>query len=490
MQESERRGAADYLYLAALILLLILFTLVLIDYTQTAFSVLRFPYPVEYGEGPILDQTVHLARQENIYHADFSTLPFTITKYPPLFQAFQIPFYWLSGPAYWYGRLISMICALVSAVLLSLITFTLTRDGIAAAVSGLLLAAFPYFAYGAILNLGDSLALAFSLGGLYTIVRKPASRRAIWIASLLFCAAAFTNLLYIFAIPTTAFIWLLLEKQRRNAIWLLCLTLGFSLALTLVINLATGGGYLFNLSTANRFPFSYYPIVEHWLKIFLNTYILILCVLVFLILDRLSRPSQIWSLVIIFLFTAGVSAFSIGRAGASTNTLYPLLAALSLGGAALLYWAREHIWLRIAVTVLLAIQVYYFLGWAQQDFSPQLAGKLGNRRELDQLAQFVQQAPGPVLADEYMGLLPLYDRPISFMPFEFKQLQEIGAWDPASLIQSIQNRDFAAALLHNPRTWSFAIVTRWSPEIRQAIYNSYKHARTLAETLIYLPITD
>jgi hypothetical protein len=194
-----------------------------------------------------------------------------------------------------------------------------------------------------------------------------------------------------------------------------------------------------------------------------------------------------WTLVITFLVLAGISALNIGRAGANFNDLYPLLAALSLGGAALLAWAREHIWLRVAVTLLLAYQVYLFLGWAQQGFIDQLAGKLGNRRELDQLTQFVQDTPGPLLADEYMGLLPLNGRPIYFMPFEFKQLQEIGAWDQTALIQSIQNQEFPAVLLHLPRTWNFAIVTRWTPELRQAIYGSYEHARTLAESLIYLP---
>ena len=37
-----------------------------------------FPYSVDYGEGPILDQVMRLSKFQNIYKTDIEHLPFTV----------------------------------------------------------------------------------------------------------------------------------------------------------------------------------------------------------------------------------------------------------------------------------------------------------------------------------------------------------------------------------------------------------------------------
>ena len=37
--------------------------------------VVRFPYPMDYGEGPLLDQTRRLGRFERLYRSDLTTPP-------------------------------------------------------------------------------------------------------------------------------------------------------------------------------------------------------------------------------------------------------------------------------------------------------------------------------------------------------------------------------------------------------------------------------
>ena len=78
----------------------------------------RFPYPLDYGEGPLLDQIVRLAHFENIYRVDLTVPPYTVANYPPLFLLAQVPWLWAFGPAFWYGRAISAlgILALISVV--------------------------------------------------------------------------------------------------------------------------------------------------------------------------------------------------------------------------------------------------------------------------------------------------------------------------------------------------------------------------------------
>ncbi len=59
---------------------------------------------------------IRLARGEDIYPADLSAPPYTITNYPPLYVLAQVPFVQRVGPAFWYGRLISAVSAIAAAI--------------------------------------------------------------------------------------------------------------------------------------------------------------------------------------------------------------------------------------------------------------------------------------------------------------------------------------------------------------------------------------
>jgi hypothetical protein len=51
------------------------------------------------------------------------------------------------------------------------------------------------------------------------------------------------------------------------------------------------------------------------------------------------------------------------------------------------------------------------------------------RTELAGLEGIVDDSEGPVLADEYAGLLPLDGRGINLQPFEVTEPQRDGRWD-------------------------------------------------------------
>jgi len=53
--------------------------------------VIAFPYPMDYGEGPLLAQTRALGHRENIYRADLTSPPYTISNYPPLYPLVLSP---------------------------------------------------------------------------------------------------------------------------------------------------------------------------------------------------------------------------------------------------------------------------------------------------------------------------------------------------------------------------------------------------------------
>src|SRR5215216_3957929 len=67
-------------------------------FARHGLAALAFPYPLNYGEGPLLDQVSRLADLRNIYPADIADPPYAVSNYPPLFVGLQAPFVRLFGP--------------------------------------------------------------------------------------------------------------------------------------------------------------------------------------------------------------------------------------------------------------------------------------------------------------------------------------------------------------------------------------------------------
>src|SRR5215210_9325759 len=108
-------------------------------FVRHGLAALAFPYPLNYGEGPLLDQAARLADLKNIYPADLSKPPYVVSNYPALFVLLQAPFVWIFGPGFLYGRAISLLSTVAVAALVALTVHALTRDRTASAAGGLIL---------------------------------------------------------------------------------------------------------------------------------------------------------------------------------------------------------------------------------------------------------------------------------------------------------------------------------------------------------------
>src|SRR5829696_6782800 len=163
----------SYLNEAAKIVLgLFLVATVIIFALHTYLSV-AYPYSLDYGEAPLIDQAVRLSRGENIYRADISTPPYTIANYPPLYVISLIPFLnWFDSPFH-MARVISVIATLLSGAFISLIIYTLSKSRYAALAAAILFFASPYVVQWSVRARIDSLALAFATGALFVLVRWP-----------------------------------------------------------------------------------------------------------------------------------------------------------------------------------------------------------------------------------------------------------------------------------------------------------------------------
>jgi len=164
----------------AKIMFLIFSAVALILCLAYQFLAVTHRYSLDYGEAPLVDQAMRLASGQNIYRADISTPPYTISNYPPLYVALVAASVRFFGPSqsFFVGRIISILSAWASSILLMLIVYAPTRDRFAALSAGLIFLAFPFVVYWSPLLRIDMLALALSLAGLYLLAEASAEGEA------------------------------------------------------------------------------------------------------------------------------------------------------------------------------------------------------------------------------------------------------------------------------------------------------------------------
>jgi hypothetical protein len=115
---------------------------------------------------------------------------------------------------------------------------------------------------------------------------------------------------------------------------------------------------------------------------------------------------------------------------------------------------------------------------------------IANRDGLTRLEGVVEDSRGPVLADEYAGLLPLAGRGIYLQPFEMTQLQRDGRWNQRPLLASIERREFPAIFIWKPSYAQGVYRERWTQKMLETIDENYRPTHEYADTVVYHPRPD
>ena len=447
------------------------------------FLAVPYPYSLDYGEAPLVDQAMRLASGQNIYRADISTPPYTISNYPPLYVTLLAASVKLFGSSetFFVGRIISVLSAWISGICLILIVYALTRDRFSALSAGLIFLAFPFVLYWSPLLRIDMLALALSLSGLCLLVWEPLTAQRLFCTSLLLVAAIFTRQSYILAAPLAAFVWLLARDRQRAfifAAWVGSLTL----TLFLMLNVFTADGFYFNIVTANVNEFKVDLLKYNALRFARAALIPILLGVFSLFLSRRLNP--LWTLATPYLLGSIISAATIGKIGSNVNYLLELCAALSLATGAVVAWSRAHLQiniLRAIVMLAAALGVGNMIHVTVRDYTWGLRERRAALDELSKLEVLIADTPGSILADEYMGMLTLQGRPLVIQPFEVTQLAWAGRWDQTLLLDSINKKEFSAIIIYDV-AWANE---RWTPQMLDAIARSYRLVDIVADNKIY-----
>src|SRR5688572_435012 len=450
-----------------------------------AYQSLAIPhrYSLDYGEAPLVDQAMRLASGQNIYQAEISDLPYTISNYPPLYVSVLAASVKLFGPSQTFlvGRIISALSAWIASICIALSIYRLARDRFAAFSAAFIFLAFPFVMYWSPLLRIDMFALALSLSGLCVLVWDSLSARRLVGASLLFVAAIYTRQSYALAAPLAAFAWLW-ARDWRQALRLAALVGGLSFALFFVLNGLTRGGFYFNIVTANVNEFKMDLLIFNWERLRDAALIPILTGVLSLFLVRRWNP--LWPLAAPYLIGSTISAITIGKIGSNVNYLLELCAALSLAAGVVIAWSRVHLSLssfRAALLIILTFGLAKMLHVTWSDYTWDLRERRMAAADLSQLESLVAETPGLILADEYMGMLTLQGRPLLIQPFEVTQLAHAGKWDQTALLNSIKNKEFEAIIIYD-RPW---LNERWTPEMLDAINRSYRLIDVVAENKVY-----
>jgi hypothetical protein len=446
-----------------------------------------YRYSLDYGEAPLIDQAIRLSAGENIYRPDISMPPYTIANYPPLYVLTLIPFLnWFDSPFH-MARVISVIATLLSGTFISLMIYTLSKNRYAALIAATLFFASPYVMQWSGRARIDGLALAFATGALFVLVRWP-ERRWFWIAGgLLLVAAAYTRQSYALAAPLAGFAWLW-TKDKRQAIALALLVSGLGIVLFLLINFLTSGGFYYNIVTANVNEFSWARLMENLGLLWRDNQIILVLSALFLLIGWRSQKS--WPLLATFLVGAFMSGLTIGKIGSNINYFLELAAALALVGGVLVVWSQVYPWRNIVVLLVITLQIGLLLRSSlERNVDWILGPRYLDSEALQMLEQEVKRMDGPVLADEYMGLLTINHRPLYLQPFEVSQLANTGKWNQQPLLEDIENQTFDGIFIYQFNTWS-VYKERWTTEMLAAIDAYYRPVKTLADTVVYIPQQD
>ncbi len=323
-----------------------------IIYVVFAINLAQFPFDYDQGEGFELHDTVLLSEGQWPYR-DNAVYPFYASNYPPLYHVLLIPFVWLFGPQYWYGRLAGFAATLITAAAIGYAVQRATRQRVIAALAGLAFLASnyvyhtsPLFRQHATMVMFETLAIV-AAGLMFGRVRgpdearftsppspspssrrggsEPLDRRALIIALIALMAAGFTKQLAV-ATVGAFFAYFFVRAPRRA----LGYAIGFAVVAGLIflaINVSTGGQWWLNIITANvnlYIPSQFTDLAQQFVG--LHGALLILAGLYTLYELYFARLSiyTIW-----FAFAA-IDAVLAGKWGAGDSYFTTLIAAMCI----------------------------------------------------------------------------------------------------------------------------------------------------------------
>jgi hypothetical protein len=437
-----------------------------VSFSLTAVLLLFYPYAANYGETPLLNQALHINAGHNIYKSSLQIPPYSITNYTPLYPLLIGVVHRLSHlPLFVTGRSLSILASITSSLMIGFITCRWYHSATAGYLAVALFLGHPYVGLWSGLVRVDTTALAFSLTGLWIVSTRWRSPSWLALATICLLAAVFTRQTYLLAAPFASTVWLY-HNDRRRGIAFAAIFVLLGLAVYLVLNFVTQGGFYQNIVIANVNRFDLERTWNMSLLFFLTAPVLPILTIIGIrkTVERPIEPFFTWGLLP-YAGGALLTALTVGKIGSDINYFLELIAGSVIWAAGLFSQKPGR-----TTVVLLVFHSIWTMAFSGVVFHAPLVKMWKSKPEIDALARQVQQAAraGPVLADDRLDLVVLANQDIVYQPFEYTQLYEAGKWDPTVFIDEISNRIFPMILI-NPAYY----LERWPPPVYEAIQSHY-----------------
>lgn len=477
-----------------------------------SWTMIKFPGQLDYGEGPILQLALRVARGQSLYPPLNQGYPYAIASYLPFYYLLCAGAARLTGPSFAGGRLLSALAALAIATAVGLLVHRRTGSRWAGTVAAASILAIPVFLVWATLMRIDMVGLACSVAGLCLFDRGRRLAGIVLMALGVF--TRWTNLAPIAA----ALGGLLLQRRWRAAVGWGAAQLAVIASLILAAHLVTRGGMFEQLRwhtlTSLGKSWSWFQVYDllykgwkHWPVYYVLS--------VAGTLWCLARP-QHWPLA---LWSLGAWAIYLtsGRVGSTYNYfLEPFAAGMACTGILLaegLSATRtggEHSEgtrprgqpiappaalraLALAVMGSLALQMVHTS--VHRNETLQVIRPYADAQSSLEVVEALRRAPGMVMCED-VGLIELAGREVPFDPFEFTMLSRAGAIDPRPVLEDIRQGRFSlfvtrldmhrlAAQIGNSR-YAFAF-DRFPEEMVLALVQRYELAAVRQPYYLYVP---
>ncbi|MDQ7025391.1 MAG: glycosyltransferase family 39 protein [Anaerolineae bacterium] len=467
-----------------------------------AWNLMTFPYDYDQGEGFELVDTILFSQFRSPYQ-NTDSYPFYSSNYPPLYHVIAAPFVWIFGESYWYGRLLSLLSALIAAIAIGFAVYREGHHRWIALLSGLAFLSSNTIYHIAPLLRQHIMMVMFETVAIVILVQAYPKRQKCWIliGLLLIIAAGYTKqLAAITAIAVIA--WMILRNPRRGILW----TLGFTITGGLIfawMTLATNGEWWRQaiVANVNAFdPFQTFGLAWLWLR--LHAFLIIpalLLVLHDIYFERLSLYS-IWFIGSVILGAAGS-----GTWGAGDSYFATAIAAMCILSGIFFSRIIQRIWIfrdnyikrffqlarahigsplqalyRIAILLIPILYLSYGISTFKMPTDGAIFGTIADvlgieanvldrhydsatydvlgyanighfvtaddRVAGDFITEQIRQTDAPVMSEE-AGFSLVAGRDVITNPTQLRNLWLADLWDGSDLLSMIENREFGLIIL-------------------------------------------
>lgn len=237
--------------MAAALLILVGYFLIYVVY---AINLMQFPFDYDQGEGFELVDTIMFSQGRWPYQ-DTNIFPFYSSNYPPLFHVMAVPFVWIFGEAYWYGRLLGFLGTLVTAAAIGYAVYRESRHRGIAVLSGLaFLASNTVYHIGPLFRQHMTMVMFETLAVVVLAhaneIEDTAKRRRTIAAGLAFIlAAGYTKQLAV-ATAAAVFVFMFIRQPRRAVVWGIIFAV-IGAGIFVWMNVATNGQWWLQTIAAN-----------------------------------------------------------------------------------------------------------------------------------------------------------------------------------------------------------------------------------------------